>query len=289
MGAMTTMLFVPGDRPERVAKAVTSGADCVVIDLEDAVAASQKDKARLDAVAAVRDATAAECRIAVRVNARATGLLHLDIAALATVWSMLDLIVLPMVPDAQTVREVVTEFERADDRLVAGTSGPLLLPMIETARGVLAAPEIALASPRVLTLALGPADLSNDLNVTPSPDGLELLHARSQLVLAAAAAGRPAPIDGPWLTLDDDEGLRRSAHHAVALGFGGKIALHPRQLAIIVEAFSPSDAELAWAREVDAAFTAAESRGVSSVRLEDGSFVDYPVARRARALLDRAP
>jgi citrate lyase subunit beta/citryl-CoA lyase len=286
---MTTMLFVPGDRPERVAKAIASGADCVAIDLEDAVAASAKDRARRDAVAAIRAATAAQCRLAVRVNARATGLLHLDIAALATVWSMLDLVVLPMVPDGQTVRDVVTEFERADDGLVAGTSGPLLLPMIETARGVLAAPEIALASPRVLTLALGPADLASELGVTPTPDGVELLHARSQLVLAAAAAGRPAPLDGPWLTLDDDEGLRRSARHAKALGFGGKQAIHPRQLDVITAAFTPTDAELAWAKAVDTAFTAAEAKGVSAVRLEDGTFVDYPVARRARALLDQAP
>lgn len=278
-----TWLFVPGDHPQRISKALTSGADYAVLDLEDAVAPSRKAAARQ----AVRDALAAVpgpgCRVGVRLNAPATGLLEDDVAALRTVWERIDVLLLPMTPDAATVGEVCGLLHRVD-----GGDGPRLLPMVETAAGVLAAAEIAAADPRVLTLALGPADLSAELGIELTADGRELLHARSQLVLAAAAAGRIGPVDGPWLDLADGEGLARSAAVARRLGFSGKLAIHPRQLPSVREAFGPDAAQLAWARAVDAAFTEAQARGVSSIRLTDGTFVDPPVAARARALLAEA-
>ena len=280
-----TLLYVPGDRPDRVAKALTSGADCVVVDLEDAVAPDRKTAARAATATALAAAPVGGCALGVRVNALATGLLGDDVAALRPVWSRLDLLMVPMVADAETVVAVAALLDEVD-----GGAGPRLLPMVETAAGVLAAAQIAAASPRVLTLALGPADLAADLGVDLTPQGLELLHVRSQLVLAAAAAGRPGPVDGPWLDVAGEAGLAESAVAARRLGFSGKQAVHPRQLATVARVFDPTPDQLAWARAVDEAFTAAEARGVAALRLSDGTFVDPPVAARARSLLaaDRA-
>lgn len=273
---------MPGDNPPRIPKAFASGADVVVVDLEDAVAPGRKAEARAGVVEAL-SAARPGCRSGVRLNALASGLLADDVAALRPVWERIDVLLLPMTTDAATVANVCALLDRVD-----GGEGPRLVPLVETAAGVLAAPEIAAADPRVLTLALGPADLSAELGIGLTPEGLELLHARSQLVLAAAAAGGPGPIDGPWLDVADDDGLARSAAAARSLGFSGKLAIHPRQLPAVRAAFAPTAAELAWAREVDVAFTDAEARGVSSIRLPDGTFVDPPVAARARALLAEA-
>ena len=157
--------------------------------------------------------------------------------------------------------------------------------MAETARGVLAAREIAEASPRLRTFIFGPADLARELGLELTADGLEQLHARSAIVLAARAAGKEGPVDGPYLKLDDDEGCAVSSAWARRLGFQGKVVLHPRQLPIAAAAFAPGERELAWAREVDRAFAEAEAAGVSSIKLADGTFVDVPVARRAREIL----
>ncbi len=157
--------------------------------------------------------------------------------------------------------------------------------MAETARGVLAAREIAESSPRLRTFIFGPADLGRELGVEPTAEGTEQLHARSALVLAARAAGKEGPVDGPYLKLDDDEGCAISSDWARRLGFQGKVVLHPRQLPIAAAAFAPSARDLAWAREVDRAFSEAEASGVSSIKLADGTFVDAPVAERARDIL----
>lgn len=292
---MRTALFVPGDRPDRIAKALATEADGVIVDLEDAVAASQKSAARISATAAILDADPGRGGICVRVNSLASGWLEDDLASLVPVWGRLELIVVPMVPDATTVVAVAAlldDVDRSSDggRSRGSTPGrpPLLLPLVETAAGIVNAVAIAGASPRVWTLAFGPGDLSNELGVTLTAEGRELLHARSQVVLAAAAAGRARPLDGPWLDLSDTEGLERSSAAARALGFGGRMAIHPAQLDPIRRAFAPDAAELAWARAVVEAFDRAEASGVSSIRLDDGTFVDYPVAGRARSLLAEA-
>ena len=267
---------------------MASGADCTIVDLEDAVAVSAKERARAGAVSGISAAPKTGCLLGVRVNALATGLLPHDVTALGPVWPMLSFIMLPMVPDPDTVRTVAGVLADADEQAGTSPRGPRLIPLVETARGVLAAAAIASADPRVRTLAFGPADLSCELGVTPTAEGTELLYARSQVVLAAAAAGCEAPLDGPWLDIGDLDGLRRSAAAARDLGFAGKQVIHPGQIGPVLKMFSVSDDELAWASAVDAAFAAAQARGVASIRLPDGTFVDYPVARRARALLARA-
>jgi citrate lyase subunit beta / citryl-CoA lyase len=283
-GGLRTFLFVPGNRPDRIAKALRSPADCVIVDLEDAVAVSQKAEARRSTVAALgQSGGSAPGSLAVRVNGAASGLMPEDIACLAQIWAQLDFIVLPMA-DASTVRGLAALMGSVD-RQVGVSRGPRIIALIETAAGVLSAAVIAAADPRVGALAFGPANLATQLGITPTADGQELLLARSQLVLAAAGAGLRPPIDGPWFDLQDEAGLRTSTEHARRLGFGAKQVLHPRQIGPVSQILAPTAEQLAWAHAVDVAFIEAERRGVASIQLTDGTFVDYPIARRARALL----
>jgi citrate lyase subunit beta/citryl-CoA lyase len=288
IGPLRTVLFVPGDRPDRIPKAYASGADAIAVDLEDAVAASAKARARESAARAIAALDLSDTTICVRVNALSTGLAEDDLRALVPVLGAVDLVVLPMTSDRAAVTELAGLLADAETRAELPPGRVAIMPLIETAAGVLAAKQIAAADDRVHTLAFGPADLSRELGVTPTADGTELFHARSQVVLAAAAAGRVPPIDGPHLDLADPDGLARSAAQARRLGFGGKQVIHPAQLAAVRRAFAPSPAELAWARDVDQAFREAERQGVGSIRLADGSFVDYPIAHRARAILAAA-
>lgn len=267
-------LFVPADRPDRVEKALKLGVDAVIVDLEDAVAPAQKAFAR-KALAELLGGTTPECGVYVRVNGPGEPeLLAADIEALTPCWTAVDGVVLPKAESADDVHCL--------DRLLPAKR---LVPIVESALGVENAPSIAGASASVVTLVFGVADLSAELGVVPSADGLELLAARSRLVLACAQARIAKPIDGPWLVLDDEAGLTASAAHARRLGFGGKAAIHPAQLRAIRAAFAPTADEVAWARRVVAAFEAADEAGVGAVRLDDGTFIDAPIAARARSIL----
>lgn len=286
--ALRTLLYVPGDRPDRVAKAYACEVDGVAIDLEDAVALSAKAAVRGRIADVVRDNWREACVTAVRVNALDTGMTDDDLDALEPAVAALDVVLVPKVSDPEQVEHVADRVARLERAAGADPGRIRLLPIIETARGVLEAARIASAHERVLTLAFGAADLSAELGVTATPDGQEFLHARSHLVMATAAAGREPPLDGVYLRLRDPDGLRRSAVHARSLGFGGKQVIHPEQLQVVRSVFMPSDAEIGWARDVVSAFREAETSGVSSIQLSDGTFVDYPVARRAREILQAA-
>jgi citrate lyase subunit beta / citryl-CoA lyase len=276
MASLVAPLFVPADRPDRVEKAIKLGADAVIVDLEDAVAPARKALAR-ELAAEVLSGATPECAVYVRVNGPGDpALLAADVEGLAPCWSAVDGIVLPKAEAADQIRHL--------DALLPGKG---VIPIVETAVGIANAATIAAASPRVVALLFGVADLSAELGVVPTADGLELLTARSLVVLACAAARIAQPIDGPYLNLDDEPGLGVSARHARRLGFGGMAAIHPRQLPAIREAFAPSAEELAWARRVLAAFSEAERAGIGAVKLEDGSFVDLPIAQRARSILAR--
>lgn len=280
-----TTLFVPGDRPSRIANAVASGADSVTVDLEDAVAESVKDQARMTAIDALLELDTSPVSLMVRVNGMATRHVSNDVLALGPLLSRLAAVILPMTESADEVvafSELLTQAE-ADAGVEVGRTR--VVATTETAAGVLAAREIAASSARIVTLLFGSADLSNELGVNPTPEGSELATARSMVVLAAAAARVQRPLDGPYLTLDDEPGLEESSVVARRLGFGGKATIHPSQLPTVIRVFSPTAEQLAWARRVDEAFTVAETTGRSAVRLDDGSFIDYPVAYRARALL----
>jgi citrate lyase subunit beta / citryl-CoA lyase len=247
-----SFLFVSGDRPDRFAKAAAAGADVVVLDLEDAVAPGAKDAARAHVVAWLADGHTT----VVRVNAAGTPWYADDVAA---------------VRDAVAV--MVPKAERPED--LDGL--PSVLPLVETARGVAAVHELCAVS-TVVRPVFGSIDLAADLGVDPL-SRTALLHARSALVLAAAAAGCAPPVDGVTTALSDVDAVRDDTRHAVELGFTGKLCVHPRQVPVVHEAFRPTDDEIAWARSVLAA-----GEGVSAV---DGRMVDRPVLLRAERLLSR--
>ncbi|KHL01354.1 HpcH/HpaI aldolase/citrate lyase family protein [Sinomonas humi] len=256
---VSTLLFVPGDRPERFEKATASGAGLVVVDLEDAVAPSNKPAARSNAAAWARDHACI-----VRINGVGTAWHADDVAQLA----------------ASSCGIMLPKAERPDDvrRLVAAVGGCGVVALVETARGILDAASIAELD-GVDRLALGSFDLATELGVNPS-DREALLASRSALVLASARAGLPGPVDGITAGIDDPAGITDDTDYARRLGFTGKLCIHPRQVAPVADALRPSEAERSWAATV----TAAQREGVGVV---DGAMVDKPVIERAERILRR--
>ena len=255
-----TWLFAPGHDEKLLGKVFEAGADAVLLDLEDAVPDHLKDHAR-DLVVKV----AASKRCWVRVNRARTEACERDLAALAGRVAGLRL------PKVESAAEVAWVAERAP--------GIHLDCTIESARGVLTAFEIA-SAPACTLLSFGALDLAADLG--SSAGGREMLYARSHLVIAARSAGKPRPSDGVHPLLDDDDGLRQEAEAAKQIGFFGKSAIHPRQIPIIHQVFTPTAEELAWAQQVLWAF---EQSGGAATKTATGEFVDKPVAERAQQLL----
>jgi citrate lyase beta subunit len=265
LDGVRSYLFVPATDPRRVDKALASDAHAVVVDLEDAVAPEEKASAREVVAEKLRRRRAHGIQL-VRVNGLETAHGRPDFAALAGL--PVDAI---MIPKAEP-----------QPLLALGPSGPPVIALIETARGLRRAYEVATRIPRVAALMLGNVDLAAELGATPGPDGCELLYARSALVVDCAAAGLGGPIDGPCTAIGDDAALRAETVAAKALGFAAKACIHPGQLDVVHEVFTPTADELEWARRV---VTAAEgSRGAVAV---DGQMVDAPVVARARRLLER--
>ena len=255
VSAIRAPLFVPANRPERFAKAAASGADAVILDLEDAVAADAKDAAR---AALATDFT--DLPVIVRINAIGTPWHADDLAAVARLRPAA--VMLPKAEDADRVASV------------AAQTGLPVIALVETARGLAHARAIA-AAPGVARIAFGSVDFCADLGCAHLRE--VLLPARSELVLASRLAGIAAPIDGVTVQLDDLSVSHDDAAHARALGMTGKLCIHPRQIAEVRRAFAPTEAEIDWARRV-----LASGDGAVSV---DGAMVDEPVRIRARAIL----
>ena len=253
-------LFAPGHNEKLLRQVFDGGADVVLLDLEDAVPPDNKDRAR-EMVAAA----AAARRCWVRVNKARSETCERDLEKVFR--SVLGL----RIPKVESAADVAWVAERAP--------GVPLDCTIESARGVLAAFEIA-SAPACALLSYGGLDLAADLGIAVGDQ--ETLFARSYLVLAARAAGKPPPSDGVYPMLYDDDGFRKEAEAARRLGFFGKSAIHPRQVPIIHDVFAPSPEEVAWAKAVMEAF---EKSGGAATRTASGEFVDMPVAERARRIL----
>lgn len=260
--AMSFPLFVPGDRADRFAKAVASGSDTVIIDLEDAVAPANKAAARAGLAEALGGLAGA--RLWLRVNAAGTPWHEGDIAAAARL--PFDGVMLPKSTSGQQLQTVRQQL-RADQALIA---------LVETVHGVHRAEEIASASDR---MAFGSVDYALDLGCQPVREAFLL--ARSKLVLAARLAGQPPPLDGVTTRTDDADLVREDGAHACSLGFGGKLLIHPRQLAPARAGFAPDRSDIDWARRVMA--SAADGAAVAL----DGEMIDAPVLARAKAILER--
>jgi citrate lyase subunit beta/citryl-CoA lyase len=272
--ARRSVLFSPGDQPDLLRKAPESGADVVVFDLEDAVAPTEKSAAR----EAVSDALAdidADCEVCVRVNAGETA--DDDIAALAA-GATPDSIMLPKTTGAEDV-------ETLADRLAAhGTPLPVLA-IVESAQGVLGAAEIA-DSEATDALLFGAEDLSADLGATRTAEGTEVHYARQRVVTAASAADVDA-IDTLWTDFEDTEGLRADTTRGIEMGYDGKMAIHPGQVDVINDAFTPTDERVEWAENVLSARDEAEASGKGVFAVE-GEMIDAPLIAQAERIIERA-
>jgi citrate lyase subunit beta/citryl-CoA lyase len=263
-----SFLFVPGNRPERFAKALASGADAVIIDLEDAVPLDAKLAARDALLAAWPDFDAAQrARLLVRVNPFGTPWHQADLAAVANLTGLGAV----MLPKAETPQHIAH---------AAQTSGLPVLPLIESAEG-LGQMDLMARTPGVLRLVLGHIDLQADLGLSCGPDEAELAPVRLALVVASRRAGLPSPVDGVTTATTNAEVLAQDAQRSRRFGMGAKLCIHPAQVDGVHQALAPTEAECDWARRVLAAEVAAGG-GAFSV---DGKMVDPPVLLLARRIL----
>ena len=256
-------LFVPGNRPDRFEKASAAGAGAVIIDLEDAVPAAEKSKARTAVEAWVTPAHP----VVLRINGVGTDWFRDDVTC-------------ARMPGVQAIMlpktESVEHLRRVEELL--GQSIPIL-PLIETVRGFASAPEIA-RDRAVHRLVFGSLDFQIDAGIPGDQE--ELLYFRSQLVFLSRLAGIQAPVDGITTAIDNPEQLRADTLRARRLGFGGKLCIHPKQIAVVNECFRPAESEIAWARRVVDAAAAAKGAAVAL----DGQMVDRPVMVKAQQILD---
>jgi len=270
-----SVLFVPGVRPDRFASAVGSGADAVVFDLEDSVDGTRKAEARQHIAETLpRLGSVGLVERLVRINA-ATSDWFFDDLDFVRALTGIDGVV---VPKAETPEQIAG--------VASSVGGAHVVPLIETSRGILHAAAIAAAVGGVRVILFGAEDLTAEIGVPRTVDGDELLFARSQVVLAATSVGADA-VDAVFIDLAAPDALRKDAARARAMGFRGKMAIHPDQIPTINDIFTASPEEVDRARRIVEAFDAATRRGEGVVRVDD-KMVDAPVAARARRVLATA-
>ena len=258
----TAPLFAPASKPALFAKAAASDADAVILDLEDAVSPDEKDFARGEVL--THGITAKP--IIIRINGVASSWVEADLVALRS--ARFDALMLPKTESAANIAQIISMLGRAVP----------VIALIENARGLAALGDI-LSHQNVIGLALGALDLALDLNC--APDFEPLLMARSEMVLRARLSGRPGPIDGVTPDFQDLTRVADDTKRVRALGFSGKLAIHPKQVGPILNAMSPSDQEIKWAREI------VSSLGNHALGVVNGAMIDAPVIARAQRILEQ--
>jgi citrate lyase subunit beta/citryl-CoA lyase len=285
-----TLLFAPGSRPELMAKAQTGDADALIFDLEDSVPVHAKDEARRN----VAQVLAAGLRkpMYLRVNNPRAGDVRADLAVLAHAGALAQVmgVILPKADDARDVSTVAAELDAVEAQAGAPGGALGILPLIETCLGLRNTFDIARASPRVRGMALASAeegDFMVDLGGRWTPHSRALAYARGKLVVDSRAAGLDWIVDGVFMNLKDTAALRAECAIARELGFVGKMAIHPTQVEVMHEVFSPSAEEVDHAEGLVAAFREGEARGVGAVKFR-GMMVDYANVRLAERTLSLA-
>jgi citrate lyase beta subunit len=266
LASARSLLFAPGNDERKLERALAAGADAVVADLEDAVPAGEKERAR-EITRDVLAGGSGETLVTIRLNAAGSALFEDDLRAVASL--ELDALVLP-----KATPEAVAAL---------GRDGPPVIAIVETAAGLRSAYETA-AAPRVAAVVLGAVDLGLELGLEPRADGQEVLYARSRLVVDSAAAGIRSPFDLVHTDTRDPEGLEAECRLARSLGFRGKACIHPAQVEIVNRVFLPTRKEVARAERVVEAYERAADEGRGAVAL-DGEMIDLPVVERARTIL----
>ncbi|MDO8595400.1 MAG: CoA ester lyase [Sulfuricaulis sp.] len=293
MKPVRIILFAPGSKERVMAKALESGTDAVLLDLEDSVPIAAKAEARALVAKVIGGVAAAGAgrsgpAIFVRVNGAASGLLDDDLAAI--VRPGLDAIFIPKVESVSEVQHTASTLEGLESAygIKAGTVEIVL--MIESALGVYRCFDLIKASPRVVSACNGGAqdgDLQTDLGCSWSIEGTELLYARSKVLLDTRAAGIAWPLDGVYSNLNDEAGLIQDSRLSARLGYVGRTVIHPRQIAPVRQAYAVPAAEVAYYQKVVSEFEAVEKTGTAAITV-DGKLVDYAMFQRARRVLELA-
>lgn len=279
-----TMLYLPGNNPNMLTRGHLFGSDGLILDLEDAVSASEKDSARILIREVLKRGEFGDCEVTVRINGVDTEYWRDDLAVVVP--AGVDGIRAPKVESPQTVRDIDEELSHIESKAGIPVGKTKIFCLLETAFGVWNAYDIAKSSPRVAAIVPGGEDLTADLRTSRSAEGTELEWVRRMMIVAARAAGVDA-LDTIFPRITDDEGLRREAEFIKQLGYDGKSVIHPNQIPIIHDVFTPTEKEVETAQRIVAAAKDAAARGLGAVSV-DGRMVDVPVVKRAEFTLLRA-
>lgn len=284
MKARRALLYMPGDSRRKIEKALSLGVDSICMDLEDGVALSQKAVARATIRQALEKLDFGRSERLVRLNAFGSGWEAADLAE--TIGGRPHGLVLPKVDSAEAVQWLDRQVTAAEQAHGWPAGDVRLIAMIETARGIVNLTEICSASPRLEAIIFGAEDLAGDIGATRTPAAWEVFYARSAVVTHASAFGLQA-IDMVYVDYTDTHGLAREAEQGAGLGYAGKQAIHPNQVAPIQAAFTPQPAAIAHARRVVEAARTQQASGVGAFAL-DGKMVDAPVVKAAEQVLAKA-
>ena len=280
MKRFRTMLFMPGNNPGMLASAGNLGADSVILDLEDAVAESEKDSARVLVRHTLTDLRPEGVTCVVRINGLNTPHWRDDLTA--AVAGNADIVLLPKCEHPDMLREVSGHIDAASRQ-----NGPMgIMALVESARGVENASAIAAFGGRLVGMLLGAEDLTAGMGAKRTPEGAEIAYARGRLLMACKAAGIAA-VDTPFPFVSDMEGLEKDAVHAAQLGFTGKAVISPHHVHVVKSAFMPTAEQVAWAARVLEVAEQAERDGKGAVSL-DGMMIDLPIIKRAKSVMQLA-
>lgn len=279
-----SMLFLPGNTPNIIINGDVLGSDSVILDLEDAVAPDQKDGARILVRNTLRNMDFGSCEVIVRINPLSSGMWQEDLQEIIPCQPAL--IMPTKIGSSQDVVEIANYMSVIEEKSGIPVGTTKLMPLIETARGVENSFHIVEADPRVCAVFIGCEDLTADLRCVRTEEGTEVFYARSRVVCAARAAGVEA-YDTPFTNIDNAQGLRKDAEFAKGLGYTGKACISPRQVDIVNEVFSPSDADIIYAKQVFRAIAEGKALGKGAVSLK-GKMIDKPIVDRAAFVLEMA-
>lgn len=291
MRIIKTALFAPGINAKVMSKAMTSNVDAVILDLEDSVPLASKQQAREMVREVIATAASAvdnpdQPSIMVRTNAMDTGLLEDDIRGVAV--PGLDMLLVAKAENVSDIQAITKQLDALEKERGIPAGHIEIGLQIETALGVYNCFQLIKASPRVSLTCIGTAqdgDLQNDLGCAWSIEGIELLYARSKVLLDSRAAGKVIPIDGVFANLNDDDALYKDSSLSARLGYVGRTIIHPKQIEAVERAYGPTSAELAYYRSVIQAFEEAEKKGVAAIQMGD-KLIDYAMYRQAKRIVN---
>ncbi len=279
-----TMMYVPGNNPGMLSDAHIYGADSLMFDLEDSISLAEKDTARLLVYNAVKTIDYGDREIVVRINGLDTPFGENDIEAM--VRAGVHVIRLPKTETAEDVRAVEKVIEEVEKKIGRPVGSTKMMGAVESPLGVINSVEIAKASTRMIGIAIGAEDFVTNMKTKRSPEGTELLFARSQIVIAARVAGIYA-LDTVYSDVNNEEGFRKEVELIKQLGFDGKSIINPRQIAPVHNIYAPTEKEIDHALKVVKAIKEAEEKGLGVISL-NGKMIDKPIVERAERILELA-